>query len=408
MFKDQQYLKFSAYGFLKNLRFFDAFLLLFLVDKGLSYTQIGVLYALREIVINVFEVPSGLMADSYGRKNALMLSFVLYIVSFLSFYFASEFWWFLLAFTLYGVADAFRSGTHKGMIMDYLKLHNWQSHKINYYGHTRSWSQMGSALSSLIAGLIVYFGGDFKLVFLYSIIPYVLNLFVIASYPKSMNHANKPEKRRIGLTTKALITVLKQADVVKIINSAALHTAYLKAIKDYIQPLMVHVALLIPLMSQQPIDKKNGLIIGVIYFFIYLGTSRASRMASVFYGKNKLKSSNLTLLLGFALGLLSGLFYLIDLWVFALLLFIGVYLVENLRKPILTGIISDNVPNEILTSVLSVQSLVKTVMTALIALIFGIVADKCSIATALIVLSSALFLGVLLLNYALKVRSKVP
>lgn len=120
------------------------------------------------------------------------------------------------------------------------------------------------------------------MVFLYSIIPYVLNLFVVASYPNSINHANKPEKRRIGLTIKVLITVLKQADVVKLINSAALHTAYLKAIKDYIQPLMVHVALLIPLMSQQPIDKKNGLIIGVIYFFIYLGTSHASRMASVF------------------------------------------------------------------------------------------------------------------------------
>lgn len=115
----------------------------------------------------------------------------------------------------------------------------------------------------------------------------------------------------------------------------------------------------------------------------------------------------MTLLLGFACGLLSGLFYLMDLWVFALLLFVGVYLVENLRKPILTGIVSDNVPNEILTSVLSVQSLVKMVMTALIALIFGIVADKYSIATALIALSSALILGILLLNYALKVRSKV-
>ena len=408
MFSQKQYYKFSAYGFLKNLRFFDAFLLLFLVDKGLSYTQIGVLYALREVVINVFEVPSGLIADSYGRKNALLLSFILYIDSFLLFYFANDFWWFLLAFGLYGVADAFRSGTHKGMIMDYLKLHDWQSHKINYYGHTRSWSQKGSALSSLIAGLIVYFGGDFKLVFLYSIVPYVVNLFVVASYPNNINHANKPEQRRIGLTSKTLITVLKQADVVKLINSAALHTAYLKAIKDYIQPLIVHVAVLIPLMSQQPIEKKNGLIIGVIYFFIYLGTSRASRMASVFYGKNKIKSSNLTLLLGFALGLLSGLFYLIDLWVFALLLFVGVYLVENLRKPILTGIISDNVPNEILTSVLSVQSLVKTVMTALIALSLGILADSFGIAVAFICVSSALLLLVLLLNYALKVSSKVP
>ncbi len=131
-------------------------------------------------------------------------------------------------------------------------------------------------------------------------------------------------------------------------------------------------------------------------------------MASVFYGKNKLKSSNLTLLIGFTLGVLSGLFYLMELWIFALLLFIGVYLVENLRKPILTGIVSDNVPNEILTSVLSVQSLVKTVMTALIALSFGIVVDSFGIAVAFMSVSSLLLVMVLLLNYTLKMRSKVP
>jgi len=66
--KDKQYYKFCLYGFLKNLRFFDAFFILFLLDKNLSYTQIGSLYAVRELTVNIFEVPSGLIADTYGRK----------------------------------------------------------------------------------------------------------------------------------------------------------------------------------------------------------------------------------------------------------------------------------------------------------------------------------------------------
>lgn len=62
--RNKQYVKFCAYGFLKNLRFFDAFLLLFFLENGTSYSQIGILYAAREIVINVFEIPSGIIAPS--------------------------------------------------------------------------------------------------------------------------------------------------------------------------------------------------------------------------------------------------------------------------------------------------------------------------------------------------------
>ena len=170
---NKQYIKFCAYGFLRNLRFFDAFFILFLLEKGLSYTEIGIFYAVREIVINVFEIPSGVIADTYGRKNSLMASFILYIISFSVFYASSNFYLFLIAFILFGIGDAFRTGTHKGIIMTYLAQNNWSDQKINYYGHTRSWSQRGAAISSLAAGLIVFYTGNYEKIFLYSIIPYI-------------------------------------------------------------------------------------------------------------------------------------------------------------------------------------------------------------------------------------------
>ena len=141
LIKNRQYFKFCIYGFLKNLRFFDAFFILFLIEKGLSFTQIGILYAVREIFTSIFEIPSGIIADTFGRKNSLIGSFFIFIVSFYVFYISNDFWFFLIAFILYGIGDAFRSGAHKGMIMDYLKLNDWGEQKINYYGHTRSWSQ---------------------------------------------------------------------------------------------------------------------------------------------------------------------------------------------------------------------------------------------------------------------------
>jgi len=406
--KDRQYFKFCGYGFLKNLRFFDAFFILFLIEKGLSYTEIGLLYAIREIFINILEVPSGILADSYGRKNALVLSFFAYILSFLWFYYAIYWGEFLGAFILYGIGDAFRSGTHKGMIMEYLKKNNWSHHKVSYYGHTRSWSQKGSALSSLVAGIVVFYSGSYQAIFLYSIVPYLLNALLILSYPQELNFSAKKEKKKgakIKTTSKSFFAVMKQPNVLKIVSTAAFHSAYLKAVKDYIQPIMVNVAFLIPILLEVEPDKKSGLIIGVLYFFIFLATSTASKHASKIESKNKQNISYITLLMGFAFGIVCGAFWYYDLWVIALIAFIGIYIIENIRKPILTGAIADNVPNDILTSVISAQSLLKTALTAILAFVFGLMADVLGIGLALMFIS--LFLAFVSIGINLLTRKEV-
>jgi len=403
--KNKQYYKFCGYGFLKNLRFFDAFFILFLVEKGLTFTEIGILYAVREILINVFEIPSGIFADTYGRKNSLLGSLVLYIFSFFVFWLSSSFWPFLIAFVLYGIADAFRSGTHKAMIMDYLKIHNWESEKINYYGHTRACSQKGSALSALAAGVLVFYYGTYELVFLFSIIPYLLNFLLIFSYPKVLNITNTLNGvgTRISFReiTSSFVQIIKQPNVLKILNSAALHTAFQRAVKDYIQPLMLQVALLIPILIHTPEQKKSGLIIGIIYFIIYLFTSYASKKASNFNSMTK-QTSYTTLIYGFSFGLLSGVFYVYELWTISLVFFIGIYLIENIRKPILTGILADNVPNEILTSVISAQSLWKTIITAVIAVCFGFFADYFGIGVAFIIIAGFLLFATFLTSKLVK------
>ncbi len=402
LIKNRQYYKFCFYGFLKNLRFFDAFFILFLLEKGLSFTQIGILYAVREIVVNISEIPSGIIADTYGRKRALMAALLFFMISFLVFYLSTDFWLFLMAFVLYGLGDAFRSGTHKGMIMDYLKLNKWEGQKISYYGHTRSWSQMGSAISSLLAGLIVFYSGRYQSIFLFSIIPYLVNLLLIASYPGELNGPVKLNESGtrpgVGSTFRQFLKIIQKAKVLEIVNSSAIHTAYLRAVKDYIQPLMVHVALLIPIMLHLEAEKKNGIIIGLIYFFIYLLTSQASRLSSRFPVHNKMNISFITLLFGFTFGVASGFLYMEDIWIIALIAFVGIFLVENIRKPILTGFIADQVSNEILTSVISAQSFIRTMMTALLALAFGIIADSKGIGTSILIVSLFLVLITIALN----------
>jgi len=400
-----QYWKFSWYGFLKNLRFFDAFIILFLIQIGVSYTQIGILYAVREMVSFFMEVPSGMLADQFGRKEALLGSFILYIISFFILYLSSAYYLLLAAFILYGVADAFRSGTHKAMIMEYLTLQHWYDLKIDYYGHTRAWSQRGSAISSLIAGFLVFLEGTYQNIFLYSIFPYLMNFFLVLSYPKELNRNNARRKvikqETIPEFIQKLWQVTRNIKVAAIISTSALHSAYLKGVKDFIQPMMATLAIGLPFLTfiQNP-EKKIGLVVGVLYFFIYMLTAFASSKAGILAAKlkRKAKIAFVTLFMGLTFGLLSGWFYELQYLSFAIGAFLLVYVLENLRKPILTGYVVDEVPEEILTSVLSVQNFLKTIFTAIIALTLGWFADLYGIGLGLVMLSLGLMVIVIILE----------
>jgi MFS family permease len=148
--------RFSMYGFLKNLRFFEPFLVLFFRDAGLSFFQIGVLYAVRDISTNLLEIPAGVVADTAGRRRSMVLSFLSYIVSFIVFYTLPGFASYALAMVIFGIGEAFRSGTHKALILEHLRLSDMEDLKVTYYGRTRAASQMGSALNSLIAASLVF------------------------------------------------------------------------------------------------------------------------------------------------------------------------------------------------------------------------------------------------------------
>jgi len=408
--KDRQYYKFCIYGFLRNLRFFEAFLIIYLIDKNFSYTTIGILYAVREISANVLEIPSGITADVLGRKKTLATSFLAYIISFLIFYLFHSFSIYILGFVLYGVGEAFRSGTHKGMIADYLQSHSRKDQMIEYYGHTRSWSQYGLALSSLLAGLIVFYTENYQMIFLFSTIPYVFNFFLILSYPtfldKSLTRKKTRKRQQLNTVLRSSLSTLTDRKVLNLLNISALHTAYLKAMKDYIQPLILALVVSIPYLSAYSKEQRSAVFIGLIYCFIFILTSRASVYAGKF-SKSKVKNiPEFTLFCGLIAGVVSGLFYFFHIPLGAILFFILIYLIENLRKPVLTGFISKNVDNSILTSVLSVQSQMKTVITALIALAFGVTADKTGIAMALIIISSGLILFSIILGIIGKKRRR--
>ena len=235
--------------------------------------------------------------------------------------------------------------------------------------------------------------------FLFTIIPYLFNIINIISYPKFLNRPNKISNKQnsIKTTFKSFINTLKNRNLLALLNTSATHSAYVKAIKDYIQIVILQIGISIPFFLDMDMNKRNGLFIGITYFTIYLISSYASKSSSKILSLNiipKHKIAFISLIIGFGFGAISGLMYQYEFYIISLVLFTGIYIIENIRKPILTGFISDNAPNEILASVLSAQSQIKTFLTAIFAISFGFLMDNYGIGLSLLTISIIMILKV--------------
>lgn len=397
--KDLQYYKFCMYGFLKNLRFFEPFLVLFFLEQGMSYLQIGMLYAIREIAVNLLEIPTGIIADSLGRRKTMICSFLSYIISFFMFFFAPGFYTFSIAMVFFSFGEAFRTGTHKAMIFEYLNIKGWKNQKVYYYGHTRSWSQTGSAVSALIAAAIVFHNGSYRSIFAYSTLPYILDLLLMLTYPKELDGRKSPVHGReiftnLASVTREFIESFKDINMIRAITNISAHSGFYAAMKDYLQPVLQAFALSLPVFVSLMDTQRSALVIGVVYCIIYLLTSFGSRrsgsIAEKFRGLEL--PLNISLLAGFGMGILCGAFFSLELIPVSIVLYIAIYVIQNIRKPMGVAYVSELMHTDILASALSAESQLTTLLTAAIAIALGFLADHFGIGGALVIISSAMIL----------------
>ena len=387
--RDLQYKKFALYGFLKNLQFIDPFILLFFRDEGLLFVQIGTLFSIRAILTNLLEIPAGVFADTFGRRRSMIICFGAYIISFGMFYSLSGFFGYACAMGLFAVGEAFRTGTHKAMILEHLRLHGLLSKKLQYYGHTRAWSQRGSAVSAVLAALLVFSSGNYRLIFLGSIIPYALGLLLMMSYPKELDFSpiegvdQKSHDRRdlVRLSLLGLTELLRDRDIRRAVLNTSLFEGFFKATKDYIQPIIVQVALSLPILVMLETERRSSVLIGTIYLLIYTMTAfAASRADKVSHMVKSLERSMDLLFLGAGLiAIVSGGLLILARPVSAGILFMSIYVIQNFRKPMEVDYFSSRIPAAGMAAGLSGSSQMTTLFTALAAPIVGLVVDTIGI-----------------------------
>lgn len=127
---------------------------LYLLQLGITQGEIGILQSFLFFSSVALEIPSGLLADRYGRKVTLILGFLGLFISGIGFVLFSDFIPFAIIFCLFGASIAMGSGSDRALLYDNLLAENRAEEYPKILGRARAIGAVSLGLSMLLGGVL--------------------------------------------------------------------------------------------------------------------------------------------------------------------------------------------------------------------------------------------------------------
>src|SRR6478752_6417962 len=125
----------------------------YLLSRGLTLTQFGLVEAALHVGMLVAQVPTGALADALGRRRLLVAAGFFTAAGELGYVYAPGFGLICLAGAIHGVAFALRTGADEAYLFDALAHDDAQAQFPRMLGGLWAVFQFASAISFLAGGL---------------------------------------------------------------------------------------------------------------------------------------------------------------------------------------------------------------------------------------------------------------
>jgi len=134
---------------------YSLFFIPYAFSIGLNLTQVGIIFSALALSSLIFEIPTGAIADIFGRKFSVVLGYVLMGTIFTALFFTTNFYWIIVLFFLLGISNTLQSGASDAWIVDLVKIHK-KGHLVqDYYNKQTILLNGGAIISGIIGALLV-------------------------------------------------------------------------------------------------------------------------------------------------------------------------------------------------------------------------------------------------------------
>jgi predicted MFS family arabinose efflux permease len=147
-------------GKLYAIRFFQSLIPAYVIERlfweqrGMTIQMVVYTEMIFAITVVLLEVPSGIIADKWGRKNMILLGAFLEGGMFLILIFATDFWHFAVAIFLSGIANSASSGAENALLYDSLLLNDRERSFEKYLGRLNVCDVTSAILAALCGSFL--------------------------------------------------------------------------------------------------------------------------------------------------------------------------------------------------------------------------------------------------------------
>lgn len=376
--------RYYLFSFLASISFYTAVLVPFYTDwGGISLAQVQFLQAWMMFWAVLLEVPTGIIADRFGRKYSAALGCLFAFLSCVLYGTIPSFGSFLVAEFLTALAIALISGAGEALLFDSLKEEKKEESFKTIAARSASIGSAAALLSAPLGGVLAaYYGLNAPM--LINSIPMLLAAFLLlsAKEPVSAFH-NTTDRHYLKIGISGLAYLFKHPYLKRITLNAML--VYL--------PAYFLVWLYQPLLQQ--------LLFPIIYFGIVRAVFSLSSLMSTWnltYTEKLFGSTNRFLFI-------SGILSIIPIFLLALfpsvpMIFVAIILVSAFsvaRFSRLNAINHHYIPSDRRATILSGISMLQRILFVVLNPVVGFMADI-SISLSLLFIGLIALLGLIILK----------
>ena len=365
---------------------FMPIVVLFYEENGLELRHVFILQAIYSVSIVALEIPSGYLADAWGRKYTLVLGSILGFFGFLTYSFSNGFTGFLIAEIILGIGQSLISGADSALLYDSLLETGKKDDYIKYEGRLVSLGNFAEAFAGILGGLLAALSLRY---------PYYAQTFVSAiAIPASiMLYEPQTHKILIKMSFNHIMQIVKYSlygnkelmwNIIfsSVIGAATLTMAW------FVQPYLKLVAL--------PLS-----MFGIMWTLLNLTVGFSSMYAHKieFYYKQKKTIIGIAILIPLGFIVLSS---INAFWGISILFLF--YIIRGIATPVLKDYINRLCDSDVRATVLSVRNFVIRIFFAIIGPLGGWYSDKYTLQDA-ILLSGFIFLVLAILTLMILIKN---
>lgn len=329
-----------------------------LYARGFSLVEIGMAESCFHIASFLFEVPSGVIADVFGRKCSMILSQCMFILSAVGMIFSKTMFGISASLILDALGYNFASGTREALAFDSLKAADCEERYLEFSSLEMTIYCIGNASAVLCAGLALLIG--YRRAYLLDVILGVACLF-FSSRLKEIKIENTQFEGRIS---KRIFRCFRESLFFLIHNFASLRLMFLNA---FVGAVSVLTAFYLQAKLEQSV--LWDILLGPALFIISIGGAIGAKLTVKFT-----KWSYQMLYIFCLAGVISGMFCGISGYVLVMCtggFFAG--FCDNLLEVRTDALLNERFPSSQRATLISVSSLCFSCVMIILSPVIGYV-----------------------------------